>query len=429
MPGCKRTPAARILAPLTCVLGVAALAVAAGCSSDVTRFDLVGLDFFGTAPGARPAPSPVGYAPATYGPPGYAPPGSAPARRSFYPGANGNGLQESSLPPVSSSGQDYYRPPGRGYPSASARPPYPPPRPERTADLGSPPWTDRSPASWTDGSRPPWTDRSPPPWTDKEPFPWPESPTSRQSLSPTEAPQGWEGRHTLQSGESLHAIARRHKVSVDELKRANGITDGSKVWAGKVLAVPGRAGAAATAAPANAPPRVVQVTPRVVAAPPPEPETLPESPQRSAARTTVGAGSTMTDAAPTPASAAAKFRWPARGRIIVGFGAEQPDGTKSEGINLAVPLGTDVHAAEAGRVHYAGDGLKGYGNLILIRHANGWVSAYAHTDQMLVKAGDDVRRGQVIGKAGKTGPVAQPQLRFELRKGSQPVDPLPHLAN
>ena len=80
-------------------------------------------------------------------------------------------------------------------------------------------------------------------------------------------------------------------------------------------------------------------------------------------------------------------------------------------------------------MHYAGDGLKGYGNLILIRHANGWVSAYAHADQMLVKAGDEVRRGQVIGKAGKTGPVAQPQLRFELRKGSQPVDPLPHLTN
>jgi murein DD-endopeptidase MepM/ murein hydrolase activator NlpD len=215
------------------------------------------------------------------------------------------------------------------------------------------------------------------------------------------------------------------------LKRANGITDSSKVWAGKVLVVPGRAGAsanAATPAPENSPPRVVQVTPRVVTAPPPEPVVAPDAPQRTA-RASSGAGGTMTDAAPMPASVAAKFRWPARGRIIVGFGTEQPDGKSSEGINLAVPLGTDIHAAEAGRVHYAGDGLKGYGNLILIRHANGWVTAYAHADQMLVKAGEEVRRGQVIGKAGKTGPVAQPQLRFELRKGSQPVDPLPHLAN
>jgi murein DD-endopeptidase MepM/ murein hydrolase activator NlpD len=91
-------------------------------------------------------------------------------------------------------------------------------------------------------------------------------------------------------------------------------------------------------------------------------------------------------------------------------------------------MGTDIQAAEGGRVHYAGDGLKGYGNLILIRHPNGWVSTYAHADKMLVKVGDEVKRGQVIGKAGKTGPVAQPQLGFELRKGSVPVDPLDHLA-
>lgn len=419
MPGCKRSPAARGLAPLTRALsvagGFAAVVVAAGCSSDVTRFNLLGSDFFNAQPTPeRPAASPVGYAPASSGPPGYAPP-----NRSYYPGAQGNGLQETSLPPVSSPGQDYYRPPGRDYPPASAAPPpYPPPRTDSTA---------RAP----DHGAPPWTDRSPPPWTDKDPFPGHESPAGRQGLAPAETPQGWQGRHTLQSGESLQAIARRYKVSVDELKRVNGITDPSRMWAGKVLAVPGRVTASvATPAPAaNTPPRVVQATPRVVTAPQPQSEAPPEPAQKTAARATGGAGGTMTDATPAPASADAKFRWPARGRIIVGFGADQPDGKKSEGINLAVPQGTDIHAAEAGRVHYAGDGLKGYGNLILLRHANGWVTAYAHADQMLVKAGDEVRRGQVIGKAGKTGPVAQPQLRFELRKGSQPVDPLPYLAN
>ncbi len=420
MPGCKRTPAERRLAPLTRALGVAALAVTAGCSSDVTRFNL-GSGFFGTAAPSQPTHNPVGYAPASYGPPGYAPSGHGLPSRNYYPAAHGGGLQETSLAPVSSpvpSRDDYYRPPGRDYPSASAPPPYPPPRPEPMA---------RAP----DGGAVP-SDRSPPPWTDKQPFPWPETPAERQRFTPPESSPGWQGRHTLQSGESLHAIARRYKVGVDELKRVNGITDPSKIWAGKVLVVPGRPGATATvatpAAPAT-PPRVVQVTPRVVAPPPSEAEAPPEPPHKSAARTTGGAGGTMTDAEPVPAAAAAKFRWPARGRVIVGFGAEQPDGKRSEGVNLAVPLGTDIHAAETGRVHYAGDGLKGYGNLILIRHANGWVTAYAHADQMLVKAGDEVRRGQVIGKAGKTGPVAQPQLRFELRKGSQPVDPLPHLAN
>ena len=84
-----------------------------------------------------------------------------------------------------------------------------------------------------------------------------------------------------------------------------------------------------------------------------------------------------------------------------------------------------IHAAEGGRVAYAGNELKGYGNLVLIRHDNGWVSAYAHADQVLVKRDDTVKRGQLIAKAGKTGTVDQPQLHFELRQGAKPVDPLP----
>ena len=141
MPGCKRTPAARGLAPLSRALGVAAgiatLALTAGCSSDVTRFNLLGADFFGTQPqpSPRPASSPVGYAPASHGPPGYAPSGYAPPGRSSYPGAPGNGLQETSLSPVApASGQDYYRPPGRDQPTASAAP-YPPPRAGDNCDL------------------------------------------------------------------------------------------------------------------------------------------------------------------------------------------------------------------------------------------------------------------------------------------------------
>ena len=128
----------------------------------------------------------------------------------------------------------------------------------------------------------------------------------------------------------------------------------------------------------------------------------------------------------TAAAAPGKFRWPARGRVIASFG-KRPDGTHNDGINIAIPQGTDVHAAEGGRVAYAGNELKGYGNLVLIRHDNGWVSAYAHADQVLVKRDDIVRRGQVIAKAGKTGTVDQPQLHFELRQGAKPVDPMPHM--
>ena len=128
-------------------------------------------------------------------------------------------------------------------------------------------------------------------------------------------------------------------------------------------------------------------------------------------------------AAAEPESDKPEFRWPARGRIIQGFKAGA-----NEGINIAVPEGTAVKAAEAGVVAYAGNELKGYGNLVLIRHPNGFVSAYANNGEISVKRGETVKRGQAIAKSGQTGNVSSPQLHFELRKGSTPVDPTDFLA-
>lgn len=121
----------------------------------------------------------------------------------------------------------------------------------------------------------------------------------------------------------------------------------------------------------------------------------------------------------------ADFRWPARGRVISGYSGKGGN----EGINIAVPEGTPVKAAEGGTVAYAGSELKGYGNLVLIRHPNGYVSAYAHNGELKVKRGDTVKRGQVVANSGQTGNVSSPQLHFELRKGSAPVDPTPYLNN
>jgi murein DD-endopeptidase MepM/ murein hydrolase activator NlpD len=117
-----------------------------------------------------------------------------------------------------------------------------------------------------------------------------------------------------------------------------------------------------------------------------------------------------------------EFRWPARGRIIQGFKRGGNDG-----INIAVPEGTSVKAAENGVVAYAGE-LKGYGNLVMIRHPNGFVSAYANNGDIEVKRGDNVKRGQTIAKSGQSGDVSSPQLHFELRKGATPVDPTQYLA-
>ena len=116
-----------------------------------------------------------------------------------------------------------------------------------------------------------------------------------------------------------------------------------------------------------------------------------------------------------------------RGRIISSFGTKS-NGAQNDGINLAVPEGTPVKAADDGVVAYAGNELKGYGNLVLVRHANGYVSAYANASEILVKRGDTVKRGQDIAKAGQTGNVTSPQLHFEIRKGSTPVDPTKYLS-
>jgi murein DD-endopeptidase MepM/ murein hydrolase activator NlpD len=120
------------------------------------------------------------------------------------------------------------------------------------------------------------------------------------------------------------------------------------------------------------------------------------------------------------------FRWPVRGRVIASFGPS-PNGLQNDGINLAVPEGTPIKAADDGVVAYAGNELKGYGNLVLVRHSNGFVTAYAHASEILVKRGDQVKRGEVIAKSGQTGNVTSPQLHFEIRKGATPVDPAQYL--
>ena len=270
--------------------------------------------------------------------------------------------------------------------------------------------------------------------------------------------------YTLKRGDNLYGIAVRHRVSVAELQRVNGITDPRRLKPGMVLKIPGSASAStavAEAAPAPRQTRVAEVArPAAPAAEPvsagaseasPRPVIInAQQPQQVASLGS--SGQTATDASPmsseavaaiaapdpapaqkTPAlerssepAAQGKFRWPVQGRIIAGFG-KGADGTQSDGIKLAVPMGTDVHAAEGGVVAYAGSELKGYGNLVLLRHDNGWITAYAHNEELSVKRGDRVRRGQVIAKAGKSGNADSPQVHFELRQGSSPVDPLPHL--
>lgn len=266
-------------------------------------------------------------------------------------------------------------------------------------------------------------------------------PAAQAPPAPPAAPADiarWNGSYTMKAGDNLYAVSRQYKVKLADLQGANGITDVRRVRPGTLLKVPGEgvaptpAEGAAAAASANDP-GIAQSTTSAPA--------LSTHPTIINGEKKVAAIDAKTDAAPTPATTApkpaepatsvaqagpVKLRWPAKGRVIAGFGP-RPDGTHNDGINVAVPMGTEVHAADGGVVAYAGNELKGYGNLVLIRHDNGWVTAYAHNDEIAVKRGDKVKRGQLIAKAGKSGQVDQPQVHFELRQGSKPVDPTPYM--
>lgn len=282
-----------------------------------------------------------------------------------------------------------------------------------------------------------------PQYATAQPVPQYQAPRPAAAAAPVAAPaapQGSGAVHVVAPGETLMAISRRYGVTLASLAKANNIAPFTKVNVGDRITVPGTPRAMAPAAttqrvaeaPRAALPRVA--SPRIASAAPAieRPSTVPAAPVTRAPAETANVASQEVPAqepatkAIDPAGNLPSFRWPVRGRVITGFGAKG-NGSQNDGINLAVPEGTPVKAAEDGVVAYAGNELKGYGNLVLIRHPNGFVSAYAHASQMSVKRGDTVKRGQVIALAGQTGNVTSPQLHFEIRKGSAPVDPTKYL--
>jgi murein DD-endopeptidase MepM/ murein hydrolase activator NlpD len=233
--------------------------------------------------------------------------------------------------------------------------------------------------------------------------------------------------HFVNRGDTLLSIARHNHLPVAELARANGLDTHAKLRIGTKLTVPGAKTAAV------APPAAVATAQPAAALAPPATKMAAAAgtPQQSVrmAQATTKIEETPAEAPIKPAEATGAlptFRWPVRGKVITSYGAKT-NGKSNDGINVAVPEGTPVKAAEDGVVAYSGNELKGYGNLILVRHANGYVTAYAHASELLVKRGDTIKRGQIIAKSGQSGEVGSPQLHFEIRKGSTPVDPLQFL--
>lgn len=235
--------------------------------------------------------------------------------------------------------------------------------------------------------------------------------------------------HRVKRGESLTSISERYGVGRFDVARLNDLAAPYRLFPDQILKIPGggngrerptqvareqesmplppprppgrlaRAGTAprpaASAPPMNRPPASRPVTTRPIAIQPASPATF-------------GAGGKV---------------WPVAGRVVSRFGAK-PGGLHNDGINIAAPRGTPVRAMNGGTVVYAGNELKGFGNLILIRHTGGMTSAYAHLDQVGVARGDKIAKGQVIATVGTTGGVDPAQLHFEIRKGRKAIDPI-----
>ncbi len=204
--------------------------------------------------------------------------------------------------------------------------------------------------------------------------------------------------HVVERGDTIYNISRRYGVAQSALISEN------KIAAPYTVRVGGRLRLPAASTKAAAPGRATQ-------------------PARASGKKSSGATARPGRSAAYPGG----FQWPVQGRVVSRYGAKK-NGLHNDGINIAAPRGTRVVAAEKGVVVYAGNELRGFGNLLLIKHSKGWVTAYAHNDKLLVSKGQSVRRGQAVAKVGSSGTVSKPQLHFEVRKGNQAVDPVPLLA-
>ncbi|MBZ9653605.1 peptidoglycan DD-metalloendopeptidase family protein [Phyllobacterium lublinensis] len=267
-----------------------------------------------------------------------------------------------------------------------------------------------------------------------------EKPASAAAKNTAQASSG--GSYTVQSGDTLHAISRKTGSNVEAIKQANNMTDGT-VRIGQSLIIPPSNAALAqnvannmkakgsvdqvktASTPLAEQPKVVAsaapqtAAPSAAAAPQADPQAKPYTPPQASEKVINDAEKDV--AAAPSATGVSGMRWPVRGRVVANYGKG------SDGIDISVPEGTPIKAAENGVVIYSGDGLKEFGNTVLVRHDNGLVTVYGNASKLNVQRGQKVKRGEELGKSGMTGNATSPKLHFEVRKNSTPVDPTKYL--
>ena len=437
---------------------VGLVGLAAGCSSDTARFD----DGFYT--GAVPK-APLGQAAASQPYPGS-------ATRQGYPGSV-DATTTGSVSQPQGGGYGQYRA-QTGTVQSGQLPPPPPPSygqgqsgygrsaqaaPSRSYGVGQTGQSSQSgvrTASTGYGNAGPVT-RGAPPTTLQAQASHISTPQSRPTYagsSPTAASSSSRSANAAQvkveSGDTLLGIARRTGVSTAEIKRANGMSDDT-VRLGQTLSIPGARAGSTRVASLETKAASVATSKTEAAKKTPEPYTPPKSAESAPVAASMAEKSSRPTAdapsAPVQASASTSvgnevkrdvasiapdstgidgFRWPVQGRVVNRFG-EKVGSRRNDGLNISVPRGTPVKAAENGVVIYAGDGLKEFGNTVLIKHDDGLVTVYGHAETLEVQKGTKVKRGQEIAKSGMSGDTDVPLLHFEVRKNSSPVDPTKYL--
>ena len=220
--------------------------------------------------------------------------------------------------------------------------------------------------------------------------------------------------HTVALGDTLYSISKHYNVDITTLSKLNNLREPYTLSIGQKLALP------ASISSTNYSESGVHTTPVT------PPATKTSFFSKSAPVIKKAEPVTSSSKAKPTAYRKNKFAWPVRGTIISRYGAIGK-GRSNDGINIKAPLGTVVKAADSGKVAYAGNELKGFGNLILIQHNDGWITAYAHNSSFLVKKGQWVQKGSPIAKVGSSGGVNTPQLHFEVRSGKKPLNPLAYL--
>jgi murein DD-endopeptidase MepM/ murein hydrolase activator NlpD len=231
-------------------------------------------------------------------------------------------------------------------------------------------------------------------------------------------------RHVVKRGETGYSISRKYNVRVDRLMALNSIRAPFTLAVGQSLRLPGQVIETGVQQTVNAPQYAANQAKNVIK---PDVSSRTVTPKPNVRPNTTPSKERVTRVAQPPRKTINRFAWPVRGQLASRFGPKE-GGLHNDGINILARQGTPVKAAEDGVVAYASNALEGYGNLLLIKHSGGWVTAYAHNERLLVRAGDKIKEGQIIARVGATGGVKRPQLHFEIRKGRRALDPLQYLS-